>query len=308
MPGPFVNDNYEIQTPVANIAAPSVQFNAFIAKGAIPYNAWLVDLNGTATTSGAGADAGYATNDVIDRFTLYVTPGELSDKQAKPEEFALIQGVRFFCLYQFSRDFGFVSPVTTIGATNGTGAIRTTFVLPLGDVRSTDQLRIEFTTNALATWATTVTSFTVTLTIRPLLTDKPETFSGSWYGFKENVLDVVAASNSAQSYMKPGPAPARWKLGCAYVIRNEAARGTLADGWTWFHLNIGGRMIVGQQTPEIIHKVRAAVKARLLQVPGIMPIWFNPMPVAASDFAEWLNEATATVAGTSILWVYQVMR
>lgn len=309
--GPWVNDNYEIQTPVSNIAAASVQYNAFIARGATPYNAYLIDLNGTVTVSGAGADAGYGINDLIDRFTLYVTPGELSDKQAKPEEFALIQGVRWFCLYQFARDLGYVPPVTQAGAGTGSPAVRSTFVLPMGDMRPTDSVRIEFTTGAFAAVGTTVTAWSVTLTFRPLLYGQgqmPDTINGAWVGYKENVLDIVASSNSSQSYCKPGPAPARWKLACAYVIRNESARGTLADGWTWFHLNIGGRMILGQQTPEIIHKVRAATKARLLQVAGIMPLWLNPIPVSSSDFAEWQNEATATTAGTSILWVYYVAR
>jgi len=239
----------------------------------------------------------------------FLKDGDFWKKTINTSEWAVSNATQSRVAFAFPDYMGkYIHRVTNTGAGAATQAARVTFVLPLGDIRPTDQVRVEFTTNAFATVGTTITAWAMTLTLRPLLTAKPETFKGSWVGYKESVLDVVAASASAQVYCKPGAAPSKWELGCAYVIRNETARGTLGNGWTWIHLNIGGKMLVGQQTPELIHQVRAATKVRLLQVAGICPLWLDPVGVAASDFLEYQNEATATVAGSSVLWVYNVRR
>lgn len=312
MPGQFVDEDYPYNKPTT-INAASSPFNGSVGRTARPYNTLLIDLNGTSTTSGAGADAGFGTNDVIDRFSLTVQPSGGDDK-ASPESFALIANVRFFALYQFSRDYGFVAPVTNVGAGNGTGiATRTTFALPLGLVLPTDTVTFELTTNAFAVVGTTITAWSLVLTLRPLMFGAGQGPTGSnlkqnLIGYREYILDVVASGATATVDMKPGPGMSKWKLGCLYVIRCESARGTLADGWDWFHAYISGVPVAGIQTPEIVHKVRASLKSRLLQVAGIMPVWFTPLPVTNADYFEYDNEATATVAGTTVLGVYVVSR
>lgn len=311
MPGQFVNEDYPYLAP-AVLNTASGNFTGAIGRTARAYNTLLVDVNGTVTVSGAGADAGYAVNDIIDRFTLKLTPG-VSDKGAAPEQFQLINNVRFFALYQFSRDYGFVAPVTNAGAGTGSPAVRSTFALPVGFVNPEDSLTWELSTNPFATVGTTITAWSVTLTFRPLMFGAGQGPTGTnlktnLIGYKEYILDVVASGASAIVQMKPGPGMSKWKLGCLFVIRNESARGTLADGWDWFQAYVNGVPVAGIQTPEIVHKVRASLKSRILQVAGIMPVWFSPTPVTEADYFEYDNEATATVAGTTVLGVYVVSR
>lgn len=310
MPGQFVDENIPLVAPIA-IAAASTNFTGAIGRTERPYNALLTDLNGTVTVSVAGADAGYAVNDIIDRFTLKVSPS-VGEGQAGTEQFQLINNVRWFCFYQFARDFGFVAPVTNAGAGTGSPAVRSTFVIPVGLILPTDTITMEFTTNAFAVVGTTITAWSLTLTFRPMVFAPGQGPTGtntkSLIGYKEYILDVVAASATSVVQMKPGPGMSKWRMACLYLIRNETARGTLADGWTWVQVYVGGVPVSGIQTPEIVHKVRASQKSRILQVAGITPIWFSPIAVTEADYFEYQNEATATVAGTSGLGVYLVSR
>jgi len=310
MPGQFVDEDIPFTVPT-QIVSPSVSLDGSIGRAARPYNALLVDLTGAVTVSGAGADVGYGINDAIDRFTLNVEP-QSSEGKASAESFALVNNVRWFCFYQFARDFGFVPPVTQAGAGTGSPAVRSTFVIPVGLILPTDTVTFIFTTAAFAAVGTTITAWSLTLTFRPMVFGAGQGPTGTntkaLIGYKEYILDVVASAASAQVVMKPGPKMSGWRMACLYVIRNESARGTLADGWDWFQVYIGGVPVAGIQTPEIIHKVRATLKTRVLQVAGIMPVWFTPAAVTNADYFEYDNEATATTAGTSALGVYLVSR
>jgi hypothetical protein len=308
-PGPFVNDVYELTGAALVLNAPSSPFTVAIARSSARYNGWMVDLYGTVTATG-GAVAGYGSADIIDRFSVYCTPGQGNSQQAASmEEFPLVLGVRFFALQQFSYDFGY-APIKTDAGSGGSTTAGTQFVLPLGDVHPEDSLRIELTTGALATFHTTATAINLTLTIRPILYapgKSPATVDGAWIGYKETIVDAQTNATQPQFLCKPGTAN-KWQLGCVFTTMNTSSRGSLADAVTWQHVIVGGKYIAGNQTPYRIHKLKAAIKMRLAPVTGLQWIWFSPTLVSNADYAEMLIAGTSTVAGSTILWVYKVSR
>lgn len=304
--GPLVNEDYPLVT-FPN--PPTLDAVALPFKGTIPggiyYNSLLIDLNGTLTASG-GAAAGYGTADIIDRFSLYVARNEVEGGKT---EYSLIDNVRFFTLVQWSRDFGFITPQTDAGS--GGGAATLQVLIPLGLIKPDDKVRFQgMTQGAIATFHTTATAFSLNMALYPLIQRQPESAEiKGLLGYKENIMDVVASAAQPTFQLLPGPPSDSgqvWALGCAFVIRNESARGTLADGWDASHLIIGGQYPVGQSVPERIHKVRWAYKRRLASVAGLMPMFLNPKVVTDADQIFFDNEATATVAGTSTLYVYHV--
>lgn len=305
MPGAFADTDYELITTGDNtLTVPGGTFKGGIPSSEKPYNALLMDLFGSVTAAG-GAAAGFGTADVINTFSLYLTPNG-NAKEGAGAEFQLIENVRYFTLVLFARDWGFTATQTDAGSGGSTTAV-VSFLLPVGRVRPEDSLRFEGTIGALATFHTTATAINFTLTILPFSDYSiASSVANSWIGYKEEVLDVIAADNIAGRPMRPGPIPDRWKLGRMLAIRCESARGTLSDGWDSLQATIGGKYPAGRGLAERFHKAVWNYWKRTASITGLTLLQFAPKVVKISDRFDWDNESTATVAGTSMLFVYLV--